>query len=403
MWDKRNYIMECVDAIKSILIIGQRENENIFDVGYATIKEGCWAYNPLEIINLENGIYNWTTNQLHPWNPKVYTTIQLPVTYDSNAICPNWLKALGEWVDDMDTISFLQEFVGLCLIPDTSFRTAVFLYGTGANGKSMFLDTIRTLFGTSLVSIPLHRLTNRFETVYLQNMLVNICGDIDSQYIKDTGLLKSMIGGDELRGEIKHGKSYDFNPVCRFMFSANAIPNVGDKSFGWISRWKFVEFPNTFKINPAYKIEFENLFAQERSGILNWAIKGLQRLKKQNQWTQGARMIEAEDEYRQQNDNVAAFLTSFVTGIKYDNTRNTMIINNVLHKCYNEWIQNNLPGSQVVSMNEFSKRIISMGYKKTTRIVEGKSYNVYLGMKINKEFEEDYNMWLRMNKRETNY
>jgi hypothetical protein len=77
-----------------------------------------------------------------------------------------------------------------------------------------------------------------------------------------------------------------------------------------------------------------------------------------------------------------------------------MIINNVLHKCYNEWIQNNLPGSQVVSMNEFSKRIISMGYKKTTRIVEGKSYNVYLGMKINKEFEEDYNMWLRMNKRE---
>jgi phage/plasmid-associated DNA primase len=249
------------------------------------------------------------------------------------------------------------------------------------------------------VSIPLNRLTNRFEVTYIQNKLVNICGDIDNQYIRDTGQLKYMIGGDKgLRAEIKHGKSYEFNPVCRFMFSANTIPNVGDKTFGWISRWKFVEFPNTFKVDPAYKIAHTNLFEQEKSGILNWAIQGLQRLKEQNSWTQGEKMLNAEEEYREQNDNVAAFLTAYVSKVEYNGTQHTLTVNNILHDCYNEWIRNNLSGSQVVSMTEFSKRVVGFGYRKTTRVIDGKSRNVYLGMKVKDEFIDDYKALVRLSK-----
>jgi len=379
-----------MDAMKALLI--NYDETHIFDIGYA-VKNPCWLYDPREIISLENGIFNWKTGELHPWTPKIYTTIQLPVNYDPKAECPHWLKALDDWLNNPETISFLQEFIGLCLIPDTSFEVAVFLFGSGANGKSMFLETVRSLFGSSLVSIPLHRLTNRFETVYLQNKLVNICGDIDNKYITDTGVLKAMISGDELRGEIKHGKSYDFTSVCRFLFSANTVPSVSDKTFGWLRKWKFVEFPNTFPVNPAYKIQYTGLFEQEKSGILNWAIKGLQRLKAQNKWTFSRDMSNAEVEYRQQNDNVAAFVDNCIDKVPYDNTVKTLLINKVLDKVYLDWVEENMTGIQPVSLSEFSRRIVGFGYKKTTRSVDSRGYNVFLGMKIKPEFKINYDMW----------
>ena len=394
-WDTVHIIAESIEALKSELIVP--DENNLFDIGYSTVSNN-WAYNPTEIITLRNGIFEYQNNTLHPWTSKVYTTIQLPVDYDPKQLCPTWLKALEEWIPNKQTIDFLQEFVGLCLIPDVTFRTAVILYGTGANGKSMFLDTIKSLFGDSLVSIPLHRLTDRFETAYLQNKLINVCGDIDSKYIKDTGVIKTIISGDMkgLRGEFKHGKSFDFTPVCRLLFSANKIPGVADKSIGWIGRWKFIEFPHTFPVNPAYKIEHTLMFEKEKSGILNWAIAGLQRLKISNQWTLSQAMAESEEEYRIENDNVSAFLLDFINKIEYNGTSETLLVLNVLHKCYVEWTDKNLSGTQTVSVSEFSKRVQGNGYNKNHRTVEGRSSNVFLGMKVKENYRKDYEHWFNM-------
>jgi len=392
-WDSVHFIVEAIEALKSELVLPGEVN--LFDIGYSTITNS-WQYPPLEIVSLRNGLFEWQTNILHPWTSKVYTSIQLPVDYEPTAKCPTWLSALNDWIPDEETIYFLQEFAGLCLIPDTSFRTAVILYGTGANGKSMFLDTIHSLFGNALVSIPLHRLTDRFETFYLQNKLVNICGDIDAKYIADTGVIKTIIGGDVngLRGEIKHGKSFNFTPVCRLLFSANKIPTVSDKTIGWISRWKFIEFPHTFPVNPAYKIEHTIMFEKEKSGILNWAIEGLQRLKVSNKWTTSKAMMESEEEYRSENDNVSAFLSDYVKEVDYDSTQSTLIVANALHKCYNEWVDKFLSGTQPVALHEFSKRVHANGFKKGTRVIEGRSTIVFFGMKVNDNYQKDYNFWV---------
>lgn len=392
-WDSIHYTIESIEALKAELV-APGEN-NIFDMGFSIINNS-WAYNPTEIIPFKNGVFEWRKNILHPWNSKIYTTIKLPVDYDPTAECPEWIKALNAWIPDEQSISFLQEFCGLCLIPDTAFRTAVFLYGSGANGKSMFLDTIRTLFGDSLVSIPLHRLTNRFETAYLQNKLINICGDIDSKYITETGVLKALIGGDMLRGEIKHGKSFDFIPVCRLMFSANNLPKVVDKTIGWISRWKFIEFPHTFPINPGYKIEHTLMFEKEKAGILNWCIQGLQQLKETNKWTVSKTMQKSEDEYREENDNVSAFLTANVNIVGYVGHTEQAIVISALHKCYLEWIEENLTGTQTVAPSEFIKRIQGSGIKKGVRTINGKSANVILGVVMKDDALANYKHWLNM-------
>jgi len=392
-WDTIHYVNEGVEAIKAELIMPNEDD--IFDLGYAVHAKNL-DYNPLHIICLNNGVLDWTKDKLSLWSPKIYSTIKLPVDYKPKEDCPYWKRTLKEWIPDEKTIDFLQEYVGLCLIPDTSFRTAVFLYGSGANGKSMFLDTIRLLFGNALVSIPLHRLTNRFETVYLQNKLINICGDIDAKYISDTGVLKTIIGGDVkgIRGEFKHGKSFNFTPVCRMMFSANALPKVSDKTLAWYNRWKFIEFPHTFDVNPAYKISHMKIFEKEISGILNWSLKGLKRLKTTNKWSISEGMTKSAEEYRAENDNVTAFLNEFCIKSMHLGSITTISIP-ALYGCYNEWISKYLTGTMPVSQVEFTRRIINNGYEKSVRKIEGRSTNAFLGMKIKENYYPTYIGWLR--------
>lgn len=390
-WDSVHTTTECIEALKVELIYPGEFS--IFDLGYS-IRNNTWEYNPLDILCLDNGIFHWKQKTLLPWTAKIFTTLKLPVTYDPKKTCPYWKKALTEWVPDASSVDFLQEFVGLCLIPDTSFQTAVFLYGTGSNGKSIFLDTIRSLFGDALVSIPLHRLTDRFETAYLQNKLINICGDIDAKYITETGIIKTITGGGELHGEIKHGKSYDFLSVARLMFSANSLPHVADKTHAWYRRWKYVEFPHTFPVNPAYKIEYTHIFEQEKSGILNWAIEGLLRLKSQNQWTESLTMKKSEIEYRAENDNVTAFLEEFVEKVSYDGSSDRMVSTSALHRCYREWLDIYMAGTKMVSLGEFSRRVQANGFTKNIRILNGKSTNVFLGIRVKDEYLNDYRAFL---------
>jgi phage/plasmid-associated DNA primase len=172
------------------------------------------------------------------------------------------------------------------------------------------------------------------------------------------------------------------------MFSANALPKVADKSLAWYSRWKFVEFPKTFPINPAYKFKLMKAFDKEKSGIFNWALEGLIRLKQTNEFTKGTALLEAEREYRHENDNVSAFLDE--VAIKSNQNVTSIIPTFTLHSMYNDWIEKHLDGSVAVGQVEFTKRIKSLGIKKQSRVVNNKSCNCFLGIVLKPEYESLY-------------
>lgn len=379
-WDGMHYVNETVNAMKELIA---DTDDGVFDLGKH-------ASEYQHIISLENGLLHWKDLELKNWDPAVLTTIQLPVKWDEHATAPTWERALEEWIPDKATRLFLQEYVGLCLIPDTSFRTAVFLYGVGANGKSLFLEGIRMLFGSALVTIPLHRLADRFETANLQNRLINVCGDIDAKYLTDTGVLKALIGGDSLRGEFKHGKSFDFIPVSRLMFSANQLPRVSDKSAAWYSRWKFVEFPNRFPINSAYKIELMSKLQQEKAGMLRWAVEGLRRVKKTNMFTQSDTMMQSEQTYRAENDNVLAFMMDALTVVTHTGGETTYSTAS-LYMTYKDWCESN--GFSHVGQIEFVKRLQMNGIEKARRPIKGKTCACFIAVKLASEYEEVYNFW----------
>lgn len=347
------------------------------------------TFNPYNIISVQNGILHWKDNKLVPWDPKYLTTLQLPVTWDPHATCPKWEAVLQEWIPDPESIYFLQEYVGLSLIPDTSTRTAVLLYGSGANGKSLFIDTVRMLFGKALTAIPLHKLTEKFEIAYLQNKLINICGDIDAKYISETGVLKALIAGDTLRGEIKHGASFDFHPVARLIFSANTLPKVADKSAAWYSRWHFIEFPKTFAVDPNFTRNFMIDMTTELNGIFRWAIAGLHRVREQRGFTVSKAMLISRKEYQEENDNVVAFVNTCLERVPHKGG-GTTLSTSAVHALYKEWVETNMSGSVAVGQIEFTKRMKALGIEKSSRNVEGKWRQSFTGIQVLPTYQTTY-------------
>ncbi len=102
----------------------------------------------------DDTVYGGRVTAVAGHNPEDYITALLPVAYDPQATCPKWDAFLSEMLPSSDKRRSLQAFCGLSLL-GTVNQFIMFHYGTGANGKSVFLETLVRFFGQSFaVGLP---------------------------------------------------------------------------------------------------------------------------------------------------------------------------------------------------------------------------------------------------------
>jgi putative DNA primase/helicase len=350
--DRNHYIKEIYTALKHETM--HPDNEPLFDAG---------KNSDTDHVNFSNGVLDWRTGELKEHDPERHDLIQIPHEYDPDALCPRWVSALNDWIPDEGTRQFIKEFIGYGLLPDTSYDKFPFLSGSGKNGKSTFLKVLQELYGSeNITNIPLKKLANnsRFSTAYLKDTLVNICADIDPTYLETTGAIKKIVSGDELRGERKHGSSFDFRSITRLIFSANELPKTRDKSTAWYRRLEIVEFPNQF--DPEDKDTDPNLdekLKEEIPGIVNWAIEGLKRLKERGHFSISDTMKESKSAYQRKNDSVLAFFEDRVeeTGRPEDK-----LPAQFLYRKYQTYCEDH--GLNPVSQNKMGRKISDMNVEK---------------------------------------
>jgi putative DNA primase/helicase len=77
------------------------------------------------------------------------------VEYNPQVDCPLWKQFIREIMDyKADVITFVQTVAGWALTGDISEQTMFILFGSGANGKSTFLNTIMYLLGDYAIATP---------------------------------------------------------------------------------------------------------------------------------------------------------------------------------------------------------------------------------------------------------
>lgn len=275
---------------------------------------------PIEFIPVENGILDISKNpvELSEYSEKYYFTKKLPVTSDPNAKCPKFLKFLSEVLPEEKYRLQIQEMFGWTLWRHYNHQVAFMLVGEGSNGRSTLLSVLRHLLGNeNVTSIPLQELCkSRFATAELYKKFANIAPDISKDKIEDSSSFKTLTGGDLLKAEKKFRNPFYFVNYAKLIFSANKLPYTTDKSYAYYRRWILIFFKVKFGDGDVLKdlnILEKITTPEELSGILNWAIQGLQRLNKQREFSERMTVEETRDYYNKLLSPTYSYIINNIT------------------------------------------------------------------------------------------
>ena len=262
------------------------------------------------IINLKNGLYNVLEDTLVPHTPDYYSTVQLNVSYNTDAECPRFRQYLEE-VIDKSQIPLIQEMMGYFLVPVTRGQKCFVIVGEGGAGKSQLLLVLNEiLLGRENVSnVSWQALNERFKTAELFGKLANIFADLPTRNIDDNGIFKALVGEDYLTVEKKNKNPFSFQSTARLLFSCNNIPkNYGDRSEGFYRRLIIIRFDHAVPEDKKDPDLLDKL-RLEADGIFLFALEGLKRLMLNHyRFSETAANSKELQQYREESDSVLSFI-----------------------------------------------------------------------------------------------
>jgi len=266
--------------------------------------------NGITLFNVKNGLYDIDKMTLLPHSADVYSINQLNVTYRENAECLLWQRSLDQiFENDAARIMLLQEYFGYCLTRDNDYEKALFLFGEGANGKSVVLYVLEELIGKdNCSSIPLEKFNDSHYIARLRDKLVNISLETNAKTNVYDNMFKAIVTGDTISADEKYGQPFQFKPYCKLLFSTNNMPRVGDKTEGYYRRILILPFNRQFSIEERDPKLKQKIAASELDGIFLWSLNGLTRLRKRGYFEESASMQTVKDAYRKENNNVIIFV-----------------------------------------------------------------------------------------------
>ena len=263
----------------------------------------------LRLINLENGMLEIESGVLKKHDKSYRSTVQIPIEFDPQAKSPRFKKYLQEvFPDDPGKITTLQEFAGYCLYPRIFIHKCLFLIGSGANGKSLFINILIKVIGIeNVAALELHLLSHRFLVGTLKDKLLNVSSEVQTNSKVQENVFKQVISGDLIQADVKHRDSFNFRPIAKHIFSMNEIPVITDRTYALARRLIVVKFNQRFEGDREDK-RLEDKLTKELPGILNWCLEGLRRVVENDQIAESKQMEGDKQEFLRAINPVANFV-----------------------------------------------------------------------------------------------
>lgn len=235
---------------------------------------------------------------------------KLRFDYDPYATCPIFDIFLQTSLGDSELIDVLGEYLGYVLNGNArNHEKALFMYGDGSNGKSTLINIIKALFGVENISVvELTEMGDMLKCALMDGKLLNISSDAKKNGL-DTSAFKKIVSGEPVTGKRLYKDVYTINNLPKLLVAMNRLPyHNGDNSHGYFRRLLLLPFTRVIKEEDKdYELEAK-IIASELPGILNFAIKGMQRLSEQGSFTKAKAMTEALNNYKESANHVATFL-----------------------------------------------------------------------------------------------
>ncbi|MDR8394452.1 phage/plasmid primase, P4 family [Aliifodinibius sp. S!AR15-10] len=312
--------------------------------------------------NLTIDLQDWKKLKL---NPNHLITKQLPFAFNSEATCPKWKKFISQIMDDnQEIIDFLQQAIGYSLTGLTSEQCLFFLYGSGRNGKSTFVEVLMHLLGEYSIKSGSEMIMNRSYGSGVPNDIARLCGhrlvvlsEIQEGKRLDEAKVKNLTGEDTISARFLRKEYFDFEPTHKLWVFGNHKPLINGTDEGIWRRMRHIKFDVTIpkdQVDPHLKSKLLG----ELPGIFNWAMKGFKK------WQKNGKRLEVPDSikkdtlsYRSEMDLLSKFLDE-VCATK----ASASCSNKNLRKYYQQWCSEY--GITPMSTRKMSPKLEQRGFKK---------------------------------------
>ena len=236
------------------------------------------------LLNINNGTVNLRTGELREHNPNDMISKLAPVTWNgevsSFAKNQQWFGCLTTWMDDdKAAIDYLQRLGGMCLTGDITSRVFPIFWGTGKNGKNVFLDTLMKILGdyATPAAQTLLRVSRNdehtTEIAELKDVRLVVASETKKNMKLKTALVKAMTGDQQLKGRFMRQDNFTFDITHKTILMTQNLPvidEITDAIWDRVHKIKWgVRIPDDKQDH-----KLTNKLQAEWSHILGWFIEG---------------------------------------------------------------------------------------------------------------------------------
>ena len=311
----------------------QASSESSFDGGY--------------YVQFQNCTYDVMRGEMVEPSPEMFVTNTIAVDLNLDV----GRNEADEFLDsvsggDSDTRQALIEIIGASMCCRRVISQSPMLIGRAggasgkaSNGKSTFLNWLRSILGTQNVSsLDIATLGQRFQAGRVVGKLANLGDDIPDGFLRgeELSIFKKLVTGDAIYTDVKNSEGYEFRSNALMVFSMNAVPRLSDTTDGVFRRLAFIPFRSRFSPGiPGYDPNIAKTLARkdvmERGALLG--LMALRPLIERGSLTPIPDMVAEVEEVRQSNDSVSRWIfEECVTACQLDGRPTSSVYNE-----YAEW------------------------------------------------------------------
>lgn len=307
-------------------------------------------------LNTRNGIVNLRHGTRTPHDPARLCSKITNADYDASAVHPVFERFLAETTGaDAELEGFLRRAAGATLAGVVVDQVLLFLHGPGATGKSTLLAALKAALGEYAVTTDFETFLARRDTGGARSDLARLHGarmvissEVDDGRRLAEAALKQLTGGDTITARFMYADYFEFTPRFTLWLAANRRPTVDANDDAMWRR--ILQVPFT-RVVPPGKRDPNVLRAlaedpDAQAAVLAWAVRGCL------EWQEQGLAIPASvraytEEYRQENDPVALWLTDECELTPHASERAS-----ALRASYEAWAQTN--GERPIGPRKFA-------------------------------------------------